>query len=416
MVVNDVSGIEENAIEIHTSDRILFKRCRRKWDFQSTLRKGLMPIGQVMTPLWFGTGFHHALEDFHSYHLWKAPGDAFEDYALACKDGERPDDWEDLVVLAKNMFNHYELWISSRDEFAPYVFTEGTSDGRTLEKHAVEVNFHVRLKEFDDPAIWAQMGYKEEEMRPVYYSGTLDGIYKHKTEGTIWVAEYKTAKAFDVQKLSTDDQVGAYMWALRKCLPTMEQMGLIQGVVYKQFKKDFPEMPTILKSGALSTNKTQRTTHALYLQALKQMYPGVPQQQYGLKYKEMLETLAAKESLEGDAFVNQQLVRRSTKNSKAQEQKILMDTFEMLNHPALTTNPTRDCAWDCNFKDVCLAIDEEADWEGNLRIGYGLRKENAELWQDRLLVPESAAQAGMPGEVGKVWGQFKKERKVTIYG
>ena len=50
----------DDHFSIHTSDRITFKRCRRKWDFSSPLRQHLAPQGGVVTPLWFGTGFHFA--------------------------------------------------------------------------------------------------------------------------------------------------------------------------------------------------------------------------------------------------------------------------------------------------------------------------------------------------------------------
>ena len=48
-------------IPIHTSDRSAFKFCRRRWDWSSPMRRNLVPK-TVQFPLWFGTGFHYALE------------------------------------------------------------------------------------------------------------------------------------------------------------------------------------------------------------------------------------------------------------------------------------------------------------------------------------------------------------------
>ena len=392
----------DSVYAIHTSDRILFKRCRRKWDFASPLRRNLSPIGTVQTPLWFGTGFHFALEDFHGHHLWASPGEAFAAYAQACGADEKPFDADMLVELAGGMFSHYEKWLAQRDEYDIAVFRDGLPG--SIDRPATEVNFSVALPQVD------------MFDRPVFYEGTLDGIYTHRSTGHYFVAEYKTAKVFDVRKLMTDDQVSAYVWVMRKCLPDAWDKGLFGGVVYKQFKKTVPSVPKALVNGTLSTNKQQKTTYSEYRAALEQMFPGVPVTKLDSKYQEMLSYLSMQETYEGDDYINQQVVTRTNNNVAAQEMKICLDAFEMLNNPAITTNPTRDCAWDCPFRDVCIAMDEGADWEGALACSFGQRSDVAELWQQRLIIPEFGRNGSLNAEAGKTWQEYKDERRLIING
>lgn len=67
---------------IRTSDRLLFKRCRRRWGWNSHLRGNLAPKTNA-APLWTGSGFHFALEDCHSQNLYGHPGLAFLAYREA---------------------------------------------------------------------------------------------------------------------------------------------------------------------------------------------------------------------------------------------------------------------------------------------------------------------------------------------
>ena len=392
----------DSVYSIHTSDRILFKRCRRKWDFASSLRRNLSPIGSVITPLWFGTGFHFALEDFHGHHLWTSPGEAFAAYAQACGVDERPFDSDSLVELAFGMFNHYEKWLTQRDEYDIAVFRDDVVG--SVARPATEVNFSVALPQLD------------MFNKPVFYEGTMDGLYTHKSTGHFYIAEYKTAKVFDVRKLVTDDQVGAYLWVTKKCLPKTWDDGVFGGVVYKQFKKSIPAEPKILASGELSVNKQQKTTYAEFRAVLENMFPGVAVGKLDTKYQDMLVYLSMQETYEGDDFINQQVVTRSLNNIAMQELKVLMDSYEMLNNPAITTNPTRDCAWDCPFRDICVAMDEGADWEGALGCGFGPRNEVAEQWQQRLIVPDFGRRLVANEDAGKTWQEYKDERRLILNG
>src|SRR5690348_3014935 len=82
--LEELTGITQDArvAIIRTSDRSNFRRCRRRWNWQSHLRGNLTPI-ETASPLWFGSGFHYALEDFHGPRKFQHARDAFKAYVLA---------------------------------------------------------------------------------------------------------------------------------------------------------------------------------------------------------------------------------------------------------------------------------------------------------------------------------------------
>ena len=56
-------------IPVHASDRATFKYCRRQWAWSSPSRLNLIPrtrVHGIREPLWFGTGIHHALQQYYS--------------------------------------------------------------------------------------------------------------------------------------------------------------------------------------------------------------------------------------------------------------------------------------------------------------------------------------------------------------
>ena len=70
-------------IPIHTSDREVFKFCRRKWNWSSPARQNLVrkvKIHGVIMPLWYGTGIHNALQKYYNPVLSEDPVKVFEDW------------------------------------------------------------------------------------------------------------------------------------------------------------------------------------------------------------------------------------------------------------------------------------------------------------------------------------------------
>src|SRR5690554_6285659 len=95
-------------ISIHTYDRIAFKRCRRKWYFSSPLRRNVAPKDGFNENLWFGTGFHFALEDYHGYNIFGDPILAFHAYVdIFEKEIDLSEKALELIDIFPEMMNHY---------------------------------------------------------------------------------------------------------------------------------------------------------------------------------------------------------------------------------------------------------------------------------------------------------------------
>lgn len=327
---------------VSTSDAILYKRCRRRWDFQSKNRQSLNPIGGVPSgPLWLGTGFHFALEDYYGYKLFKDPMEALRAYASAHKRRDLPDDWEALVELGCGMFEYYtKYWLPQHGEVFETLWEEGP-DGSKVPQ--VEVNVRIPLDIPPPP------GYDG-----VAYSTTYDRI-AFDEHGRIIVVDYKTAgKAYEAGKLELDPQVSRYIWSARLLYGDR-----VEGAAWMQFLKAVPDAPEPLKNGELSVNKNQYTTHAIYRDTLIEYYGEVPK-----KYIDFLNHLASLEHEDGDRYIRREIIYRNQTFADNEERKIFQEVDEMLREDLpLFPNPTRDCTWDCNYRAMCLAMDDGSDWE-----------------------------------------------------
>jgi hypothetical protein len=216
-----------------------------------------------------------------------------------------------------------------------------------------------------------------------YYVGKFDRVVIDPF-GRLWCQDYKTAAQFDTKKLEMDPQVSTYLWAMNHMYPEY----VCEGMLFTQFLKSPPKQPRVLANGEFSLDKNQRTTYSIYRAAVKNKYEGkVPR-----KYREYLEYLKSQETPEGDRYIIQNLVRRNAHSALSTVQHIIAQSHDMLNPELpLYPNPTRDCAWDCMFKTVCLAMDDGSDWQGMLESEFVVRLEE-EPWKARIQWPDLETQ------------------------
>lgn len=354
--------MSEKSLSIHTSDRILYKRCRRKWDYSSHLRKNLEPSGSFSPHLWFGTGIHFALEDFHGYNKFKSPVNAFQAY-YDCfnRETELDMDCETLATIAPGMLSYYQYeWLPLRKPF------------KTLWINGVpQLEVEILL---DLPQISEIIG------RPVHYSMRLDRVVEDDL-GRLWVMDYKTAKAFDTGKLETDPQISAYCWGAE-----LYYGREIEGMVYLQMKKTIVEDPKILKNGSVSVDKSQNTNFYRYRDMLNFKYSleDIPE-----KNQECLDYLLKQESELGDTIIRYDLVRRTQFAKEKEYELIKMEILEMLNPDIpIYINPTRDCYNDCSFRPICMAQNDGYDFQFILENNYQTRKGEYETWKKKLILPQ----------------------------
>lgn len=427
-------------LSVSTSFRRVFKRCRKKFDYSSSLKQSLTAKGSEKNKnFWFGSGIHFALEDYHGKNLFGDPLYAFESYTESFGD-DVPEGAEPLGDLGLAMLDYYLQWLPKKN--ARYGFrTAGvTSDGKLIDvgegynfnqgniAPAVEQEFTIDLGikaivrvsdnnilchynenslftlspilgEFGDPVAlidydtvythydnsigeWVQV-----KVLPVCYHGTMDRIVVDN-QGRFWIEDYKTAKNFDTNKLDLDEQITSYLWAAEQVFGIP-----FAGFVYLQMKKAKASKPNRNKDGTLSVNKNQKTTYNLLKEELSKDYGDY--RKAPKKYIDFLNVLAAKEDMYGDDFIRWDLVKRSIEQKKNTYKQIMAEVNDMLTVSYAYPTPTRDCIWDCPFRSACILhqrgqYKEEQQWLNEF-FEYRDRtiQGHPDSWRDNIDMPES---------------------------
>lgn len=357
----------ERIATIRTSDRLNFRRCRRRWAWSSHLR-GNREYIQRRAPLWTGTGFHFALEDCHGENLFGNPADAFRAYHEATlKQVNRnriylPGDLEEQVELATGMLDYYwNDWLKNRDPLKTLIHN-GVPQ--------VEVNFRVEIP-------WERGKYGYDR---VVYSGTLDRVVIDE-HGSIWIVEYKTAKTIQTSHFSNDTQVSSYVWA-----GNLIYGRPIAGVIYQQHRKDVPREPKVKMSGKLSTNKDQLITASSLRKHIISICGSVENAPF--EYVEFLNYFTRLEDSDSDKFIRRDRIRRNEHQAAAEGEKILMEVDEMLNPDLpLYSNADRTCAFMCDFHGPCVSLDDGSDWEYELELTTKPRESKYDGWRKHVIYP-----------------------------
>lgn len=353
----------EPAFIARTSDRILFKRCRRLWGWMSVNGQGRKMRSEA-DYFWFGTGIHFALEDYHGINQYGHPALALKAYGVATSSvGRAPANYRELELLGMGLMSYYhEQFLQSRDPLQTLIWNDVPQ---------VEVNARIDL------------GYRTDDGRRLLYGFTLDRVIEDEF-GQLWIVEYKTAKSFRIYHFDTDDQITAYCWAAWRMYGKP-----VAGVIYQQHKKSLPLPPKILATGKISTDARQSTSAALYKDMLTQFY-GVhtnwPNPNINLYNKLLLE-----EDEDKDRFIRRDKVERNIHQLQAFEAKLLMELEDMAREDLpLYPNPTKDCEWGCPLQAACVAMDRGDDWLHLLEAyTYAAKSVAEEQIKWRQLLPQS---------------------------
>jgi hypothetical protein len=327
-------------LPIHTSDRGLYKTCRRRWLWGSHLNRGYEPVSKA-APLWFGETIHYALKEFHGHHRLPTIHDAFMEYVELCVAEYPkllPPETPELIKLGLGMLDHYMMWLQRRDPLTTYVFN-GVPQ--------VEVAFEIELPV--EQSLLDLIGVEK-----VVYRGTFDRISIDEY-GHLWIVEYKTAARIETGHLLVDPQVTAYCFAAQ-CIYDLP----VVGVIYQQHRKDLPKPPRILKNGGVSEDKNQQTTHAMYREALMRVYGN--KAHWSAKHYDVLNNLALKENMDKDNYIVRTRVHRNIQSLVNEQQKIMLEVNEMID-PGTPMYPHagRHCPL-CPFMSPCVSLDDGSDY------------------------------------------------------
>lgn len=425
IIKGDLSMSGISRYTIRTSGRRTFRRCMRKWGFQSSMKMNLERKGvEQNIHFWFGSAIHFAMEEYFGYNRFGDPNKAFQAYYAAFPAADRPPGADDHYFLGMGMLDYFKEWYPKHNE--QYGFQtvwvndalQEVEPGSEGSKPLIEESFMLDL----NYEVWARVDTEEivkvrdgdvkvddygqfilGELDPenliagqekiyvtkvkTFYHGTLDRVVKDRL-GRWWIMDWKTAKSADTNKLDTDDQISAYMWAAEQWYGRK-----FHGFVYVQLTKETPKPPKRLANGSLSTDKKQKTTYNLMKKEVIKDYGTV--RQAPPKVLDFLNRLAAEETPEGDRFIRWDLVTR-TDGQKVSTYHNIMAEVKLMSDPEqyLFPNPTRDCIWDCDFRDACLLMErgqhkEAVEW---LKVGFEPRPRsedgNIEPWRVNIPWPE----------------------------
>jgi hypothetical protein len=399
---------------IHTSERKSFRGCRRRWDWIS--RQFYYP--QVTArPLEFGVAFHAAMEEYYKSYLGLFVNpDPAASLALALAafkritkqqrdkfvrlnggiDDEMNADYKDRVELGTKMLKHYFTRIAPRQD-------------KGLKPVKVEIKFEVPITNPDgEQDLWCKCDWCHRRWAkywqgkaaasgsefipidehppwkglPVTYGGRIDILFEDEL-GRLWIGDWKTASRLSGTETSdeylwNDDQISAYVWALRS-------IGLqVEGFLYAEIKKAVPEEPEPLSKPRLgraySTNKNINTSAELYEATVKECDPFAYEQ--GL-YNEFITMLRE----EGPQYHRWHQIYRNEEECKQAGRNIWMEAKEMTN-PDLLIYPNAGrfhCkgftpASGCAFWEPCLAKNRGEDHQYALDTMY--QKLDRHYWEE----------------------------------
>jgi hypothetical protein len=355
---------DADILRVHTSDRQVFKRCRRRWGFSSPVRMNLK-VGSEQPYFWLGSGIHFAMEDFHGYNHWGRPARALVAYAEAFRSvpgAYVPGNWQELVELGIGMLNYYQdIWLRDRDPLNT-LWIDNVPQ--------VEVRFRIPLPQ------------EIVGVPNAYYYGTLDRVVED-AYGRLWILDYKSFKDIKTTHLDMDEQISAYCWAGSLIFDRP-----VEGLIYQQHKKTVPGLPMMLQNGGISTNAKQETTFEYYSVAIKRAYGSLAQTPG--KVLDYLEKLRAQEEVDANPYIRRDYVVRSAHHMMMEEWKILAEARDMLDPMLiLYPTPTRDCQYSCPFFHACMSMDDGGNaWaalEGMTRSTVPHGEDDS--WRKRLKLP-----------------------------
>ena len=229
---------QRSRFTIRTSDRRVFRRCLRKWEFQSSLRGNWKHQGTEQNiNFWFGSAIHFAMEDYHGYNRFGDPRIAFWAYYQSFPSAEMPMAADAHYELGMAMLSYYMTWYPRHNDVAgfetvwvdPETHTIVPKDTPNAEPGveqsfilplnvwaACDIHTEEIIETYDDNASvpFLEQGQTEFMLNghtchlvPICYHGTMDRIVVDRY-GRYWILDYKTAKGADTNKLDTDDQIG----------------------------------------------------------------------------------------------------------------------------------------------------------------------------------------------------------------
>lgn len=358
--------------EIHVTDVNAFLRCRRMWNWQSLLRRGLQPA-EIPAALFLGQGVHVALDVYYKAMIQDYPVQpqmsyllqAFNDWAdeRAEKIEERTGAlWEsekemieEQRQLGLGMLEHYYLWAKEADKKWEFVSTEELFDVPLPTPSGQRSVLGRLVRRFID---------KPRDLR---YAGRFDGIVRELETGDLYLMEFKTtSRMYNMRYNYRNFQGKSYVWAARQIYGDQ-----IKGIVYRALLKKVPTDPVPLKRGGFSKAKSQKTTFLWLKHRFAQIAEdrGVDPKTVYKENEDLLRTFYEQEN----EFFEERVIHPPDERIEHTMRAIYHLGHEMVDPDTPTfPQPGFHCNW-CSFSDPCSMKDNGLDYNAVLDAEYAPR-------------------------------------------
>lgn len=339
------------------TDRGTFRRCRRRWDYSSNMRKNLTNVGSGPEPLELGGLIHRALADW--IVIWQEDQNAAQRenmlrslFAMCAAQRQQEiiesfkertgrteipegflDSLHNVVNLGLDMMANYQAFHKSP---LPAHMSFASPEQEVLvpvpgTEHRCNSCFRVASENDNSSGVWLKFPARKdcEDCNGTgflyhYLSATLDGLTQDEKDW-LYVLEHKTyeqrPKPMD---LAMNDQFTGYCWVVREL-----KIGKVAGVAYDGMWK--------------------RSEPPKYMQR---------------------ERRAGKMD---DLFIRK-VLRKSDEELDEWGRNLALEITEMANNPEIYPNvPWQGCS-DCNFQEICYMQMRGEDPSNLIKLKYQPRE------------------------------------------
>jgi hypothetical protein len=336
-----------------------FLNCRKQWLYQWV--EGI-EAKRPDAKLFFGTAFHKWLENYYNSGCNKLQADLETSVWFNEQDTKDMDQVaiDDMMSLMRGVAEHYHNTYGETDKNFKVIETE--------------MEFLVKLDE------------------DLFMTGTIDLVYE--VDGKIRFMDHKTVSSINMyeEKAVMDRQISRYWWALKMIAAGIGRVKdkendvwatsqalkdkTIDGFDYNLIAKDFPKEPKVLKSGKLSTDKSQKTTANKYFDKIIEL---------GLiikDYQEMLDYLDSKPNQfhsrvdvkRSDAELESAAWEFSYTSGDIHDVKMMITENPQSIEPLTYRNITNNCMHMCQFKSLCQTAIDGGNVDMVKNLGYKKRE------------------------------------------
>ncbi len=351
------------AYVIRSSDRAMFKRCRRAWDLGSRSRQNY-ELAQPARVFDFDQAMHDALALYYFPGMWAWNREivvpmvldgfvrSMEKQRAACLEAralsdEEEEAWSADLDLGQEMLEHYFVWAPTIDRFEPI---------------RVASDFEVNIPDPGRPG--QDLGAPGTmPLLPIRYRGrcdvlALDGydaywIIDHRIAGETWA---------DLDQLLLDEEGVAACWALQHFDPGMK----IAGVIYNELRKAVPTEP---RAAAIPSCSVLTKPDVV-----QKLLPRLPSR--GL-YKQAVRDPEHRVEQQGNVFFRRTAIARSQTELENAGRQIALEALEIADpdRPPYA-NPVWETCSACTYRPPCMAMNEGADAGAILESSYRKRTDD----------------------------------------